>query len=84
MRRAAEGLTCQSESFSNPKYGAVFGPEEIASVTAAFEAALSKLGLVDRQDPLTMTVAKLVMQLAQDGESDPKQLCDEALKVLGK
>src|SRR5438034_929708 len=49
--------------------------------TAAFEAALSKLGLVDRQDPLTMTVAKLVMQLAKDGESDPKQLCDEALKV---
>ena len=67
-----------------PEYGAVFGPEEIASVTAAFEAALSKLGLVDRQDPLTMTVAKLIMQLAQDGESDPKQLCDEALKVLGK
>ena len=61
-----------------PEYGAVFGPEEIASVTAAFEAALSKLGLVDRQDPLT------VMQLAKDGESDPKQLCDEALKVLGK
>jgi len=65
-------------------YRSAFGPEDIANLAAAFEAALSKLGLVDRQDPLTMTVAKLVMQLAKDGESDPKQLCDEALKVLGK
>ena len=65
-------------------YRSAFGPEDIANLAAAFEAALSKLGLVDRQDPLTMTVAKLVMQLAKDGESDPKQLCNEALKVLGK
>jgi hypothetical protein len=28
-----------------------FGPEDIAKMSAAFEAALGKLGLVDRTDP---------------------------------
>jgi hypothetical protein len=30
-----------------------FGPEDIADLSAAFEAALSNLGLVDRTDPAT-------------------------------
>lgn len=66
------------------EYGPVFEPEEIANLAAAFEAALSKLRLIDRKDPLTTTIAKLIIQLAQDGERDPKKLCDEALKILGK
>jgi hypothetical protein len=61
-----------------------FGPEDIASLVAAFEAALSKLGLADRKDPRTTTVAKLIIQLAKDGERDPKKLCDGAIKILGK
>jgi len=36
-----------------------FGPEDIAGLTTAFEAALAKLGLVDRSDPTTLTLAKL-------------------------
>lgn len=66
------------------EYGPVFEPEDVASLTAAFDAALSKLRLVDRKHPLTTTVAKVIIQLAQDGERDPKKLCDEALKILGK
>jgi hypothetical protein len=54
------------------EYGPSFQPEEIASLTAAFDAALNKLGLVDRRDPVTMTVAKLIIKLAKDGERDPK------------
>jgi hypothetical protein len=50
-------------------------------LTAAFDAALNKLGLVDRQDPVTMTVAKLITQLAKDGERDPEKLCDGVLKI---
>jgi hypothetical protein len=50
-----------------------FGPEDIASLVAAFEAALSKLRL-DRKDPMTMRVAKLIIQLAKDGERDPQRL----------
>jgi hypothetical protein len=38
-----------------------FGPEDIAKMSAAFEAALGKLGLVDRSDPATHEVAKLIM-----------------------
>jgi hypothetical protein len=33
-----------------------FGPEDIAKVSAAFEAALDKLGVVDRSDPATQTI----------------------------
>jgi hypothetical protein len=51
---------------------------------AAFDAALSKLGLVDRKDPMTMTVAKLIIELAKNGQRDPKKLCNDALKLLGK
>src|SRR5262249_6702736 len=49
-----------------------------------FEAALSKLELVDRKDPMTMTVAKLIIEFAKNGERDPKKLCDDALKLLGR
>ena len=38
-----------------------FGPEDIAGLTEAFEGALSKLGLVNRDDPTTLTVAKLII-----------------------
>jgi hypothetical protein len=40
-----------------------FGPEDIAKMSAAFEATLGKLGLVDRSDPATMAVAKLIISL---------------------
>jgi hypothetical protein len=67
------------------EYGAVFEPEDIAHLTAAFEAALTtRLGLVDRKDPLTTTVAKSIIRLARAGERDPQKLCDEALRILGK
>jgi hypothetical protein len=66
------------------EYGAVLGPEDVASLTAAFDAALSKLRLIDRKDPITMTVAKLIIQLAKDGERDPGKLCDGALNIMRK
>jgi hypothetical protein len=46
------------------------------------EAALGKLGLVDRSDPATMAVAKLIIEFAKAGERDPKQLCSLALQHL--
>ena len=61
-----------------------FGPEEIAGLTTAFEAALSKLGLVDRSDPTTLTLAKLIIELAKAGECEPERLCASALKRLSK
>ena len=61
-----------------------FAPEDTANLTAAFESALSKLGLVNRNDPMTTAVAKLVIQLAKEGERDPGRLCDGAVTALGK
>jgi hypothetical protein len=59
-----------------------FGPEDIANLS--FEAARSKLGLVDRTDPATMAVAKLIIEFAKEGERDAERLCALALKQLSK
>jgi hypothetical protein len=60
-------------------YRSAFGPEDIANLAAAFEAALSKLGLVDRKDPVTMTVAKLIIEVRQRGaRSQDKRRSREA------
>jgi hypothetical protein len=59
-----------------------FGPEDIAGLTKAFEAALGKLGLVDRNEPTTLMLAKLIIELAKAGEREPERLCDSALKHL--
>ena len=56
-----------------------FGPEEVAILTRAFDEALSKLGLVNRDDPATRTVAKRIIELAKQGERDPIRLRDAAL-----
>lgn len=59
-----------------------FGPDDIVSLTTAFEATLSKLGLANRTDPITSEVAILVIDLAKKGERDPDRLCEEAIKIL--
>jgi hypothetical protein len=46
------------------KYGAVFEPDDVPHLVAGYEAALRKLGLVDRRDPRVVTVAKLIIGLA--------------------
>jgi hypothetical protein len=53
-------------------------------LTTAFEAALGKLGLVDRSDPTIATLAKLIIELAKAGEREPERLCESALKRLLK
>jgi hypothetical protein len=65
-------------------YGAVFGPEDIPKLVTAYEAALRKLGLVDRNDHLALTLAKLIIGLAKDGERDPDKLSDRAARILRK
>ena len=61
-----------------------FGPEEIAKMSGAFEAALRKLGLGDRNDPAATAVAKLIIEFAKAGERDPERLCALALQQLSK
>ena len=61
-----------------------FAPEDIANMSAAFEAALGKLGLVDRSDPVTIAVAKLIIAFAKSGHRDPERLCALTLQELSK
>jgi hypothetical protein len=46
----------------------------------AFDAALERLGLTDRTDAMTESVAKQIIALARRGERDPVKLCEDALR----
>ena len=56
-----------------------FGPDEIAVLVSAYEAALQEVGLVNRNDPATWIIAKRILELAQQGELDPVKLCAHAV-----
>jgi len=60
-----------------------FGPEEISMLADAYNEAMKKLGLVDRNDPVAEIVAKKVIELGQRGIRESKQLSDLAVKELG-
>jgi len=60
-----------------------FGPEEIKAMTAAYEAALLDLGLVDRGDPITEIVATAIISVTSMGERDPVTIKERALNTLG-
>jgi hypothetical protein len=47
------------------------------------ERTLQKLSLVDRNDPLTETIAKKIIELGQRGVRDARQLSELAIKELG-
>jgi hypothetical protein len=59
------------------------GPDEIANLVSAYERTLKKLGLVDRNDPVAELVAKKIIEIAQRGVRDPRQIAELAMKELG-
>ena len=60
-----------------------FGPEEIKAMTAAYEAALIDLRLIDRDDPFTKIVASAILSITSKGERDPTIIKNRALKAIG-
>jgi len=58
-----------------------FSPEDAKILIDAFEAALKALN-VDREDPLTMLLAKRIVELAKEGERNPIRLRLLALATL--
>jgi hypothetical protein len=60
-----------------------FGPDEIRRMTDAYEAALKQRGL-QRNDPLTETIARHIIEIAQTGEKDPARICALALERLAR
>ena len=60
-----------------------FTPEDIASISAAYEDCLRILKLTNRSDPLTEIIAKAIFDIAQTGVRDPIKICELALKQIG-
>ena len=52
----------------------MFGPNEIAVMTTAFDQILLDLKLMDRNDPKATIIAKLVIKFVRNGERDLEQL----------
>jgi len=60
-----------------------FGPDEIAAMTKAYEAALTDLRLVDRYNPLTELIARSILIVTGTGERNPEIIKGRALTALG-
>jgi hypothetical protein len=59
-----------------------FQPELINAMGVAFVNSCRSLGLVDRTDPATELVAKKIIELARNGETDAHRLYDGAMKFF--
>lgn len=59
-----------------------FTPEDAKILIAAFEDTLRALNLANRDDPLTLMVARVIIELAKEGERDPVRMRDGALKAI--
>jgi hypothetical protein len=53
-----------------------FGPEDTAAMTAAFDEALKRLKLADREAPMATSVPKKIVRLAKRGECNPARLTE--------
>jgi hypothetical protein len=59
-----------------------FEPEDIKRMAEAYELALLQLELKDRDDPLTESIATLIIEVAQTGEKGATMICARALSLL--
>jgi hypothetical protein len=67
---------------AQPGCANVFRPEDIAQLGASLESALTDLGIKDRNDPMMNSVARLIIQLAKDGERDSTSLAKRAVEIV--
>jgi hypothetical protein len=61
-----------------------FEPETTKAMGLAFEKACRRLGLSLTRDAMTESVAKVIIALAERGESDAERLYEGALAHFGK
>ena len=57
----------------------VFGPEDTAAMITAFEEALKRLNVADREAHMGVSVAKKIVRLAKRGECNPTRLTDAVI-----
>jgi hypothetical protein len=59
-----------------------FDPESVESMSVALAGALEALELTDKKDPLTIVVARQIVDAAKGGERDPERLKAAALTAV--
>ena len=64
--------------------GGNFDPRAIEAMSAAFEAVCASLQLLNRTDPVTEIVARMVVEVARTGERDPERIRDLVLISLNE
>jgi hypothetical protein len=62
--------------------GGVFDPGVLSRMTVAYQAVLSELKLVDREDGATLLVARRIVDFATQGERDPERLVAATLETF--
>lgn len=62
--------------------GSDLAASEINNLSLAFDAALNKLHLVDRNDPITEMVARKIIEMGKVG-GNPNEIALRAIKALG-
>jgi hypothetical protein len=58
-------------------------PGERERLNEAYELTLRKVGLVDRNDPLTEIIAKKIIEIGRSGDFTPEQISRLAIEALG-
>jgi molybdopterin-biosynthesis enzyme MoeA-like protein len=66
-----------------PSSGAVFDCRMTAAMGEAYDKACRSMQDWGQPEIMKKTIAKRIIEVAQRGESDPDQICDQALKSLG-
>ena len=61
---------------------AAFDAETVQVIGTAFDYVMRHFRLADRQDSVTETIAKTIIEFAQQGERDPARLKELTLKAL--
>jgi hypothetical protein len=61
--------------------GVVLDPEAVTAIVAAYEIALKQLKVDDRKAPMALLVAKTTLQIAKEGERDPKRLAERVIRL---
>jgi hypothetical protein len=57
-------------------------PEELKTVTIAYERARTQLGRSNRHGKLDEVLAKEIIKLAKNGERDASQMTQHALQII--
>ena len=61
-----------------------FGPDEIAVLVSAYEAAMRELDLPGPTAPGVQTLAMTIIRFAKQGERDPVRLRERAIDALSR